>query len=153
MADKFGGIVTGRGHASLTAVAAQLASEEVLAEGLLECAAKPTLAAMQRNLEPHRRHHPSAVDSVGIVGLAGQTPGVVAIAVGAIGDNALESGNVLRAPQGEADKGWILRFLEWGTSRQRASPWARPALDETEPRVVPGLVEFLKRKLANVKVR
>jgi hypothetical protein len=124
--------VTVRKGTSLTTIAAALADEKVHRQILMDAVALPTLELMKQRLEPHRRSHPSAVDSIGIVAPATKV-GFIQVAVGAIGDNALEGGDVLRAPAGGKDEGWKLRFLENGTIKQAATPWARPALDEIEP--------------------
>lgn len=148
-ADKWGGVVTTRGKSSLSAFAVALAEEKVMRDGLMFAAGEPCLESMKSNLERHRRSNPSAVDSLGIVA----TPtkfGVVKLVVGAIGDNALEGGDVLREPQGDKEDGWKLRFLEQGTIKQAATPWARPALDEIEPGIVPKLTEYLQSKVADL---
>lgn len=163
MADKWGGVILGQGKASLSAVAAELADEKTLTEALLYAAAEPVLERMKENLEQHRRSSPSAVDSLAIV-TAPARPGAVRVTVGAVGDFALTSGDPLRRPIGDADQGWILRFLEEGTAPheiktphgirmhpgQPAIPWARPALDAEEPNIGVRLIAFLKARAADI---
>lgn len=135
---------------SLTEMAMRIADESVVREALIECAAKPTLEQMRANLEPHRRHDPSAVDSIGISIGAGEV-GNVRILVGAVGDNALPGTDGMRSPQDGKREGWILRFLEDGTSKQGATPWARPALDAVQAEGVGGrLAAWLATKISEL---
>lgn len=146
-AEKWGGTVTTRGKASLSTFAVALAEEKVMREGLMFAAGEPCLDAMRQNLERHRRSNPSAVESIGIVAPPSKV-GHAKIVVGAIGDYALDGGDVLREPTADKEQGFKLRFLETGTIKQAATPWARPALDEVEPGVVPKLTAYLRGQVA-----
>jgi HK97 gp10 family phage protein len=88
----------------------ELASHEVQVAALT-AVGKPIAEDIQQRLSEHR--------------LSGDTQGDIAVAES---KEAQAAGDVV-VLVGARDRGWILRWLEFGTFRQRATPVIRPAWD------------------------
>lgn len=108
-------------------VAAEGPAQEALMEAL-----EPIKDAMQQNLEPHRRSG-KTIEDVQVRPLDSHEPGVVRAEVG--------------LSAGKRGRSYIGNFLEFGTVKQAAAPWARPALDVEQPGFLSRLAEAWKKKV------
>jgi HK97 gp10 family phage protein len=117
---------------SLRELEEELGAEKLLREGLRQAAAEPLIARMRETIS--RDTGLTAAD-IGAVD-APPTPGMVKIVVGAKG--------------GKGGRGFIAAFLEWGTSRMPARPWARPSYEAEKAHFAPRLTAFLRERMAAV---
>lgn len=110
-------------------------SEEKLARSILREAVKPIEVQIKLNLQPHRVTGLTEED-VRTFDMPTEPGPTVRVAVGA-------SGN-------KRGRGFILRFLELGTSHNRAFPVVRPAIDEHGPAVLSRVTEMYRKVLDSI---
>lgn len=118
---------------ALRQYARDLADEKACRRVLRE-ACRPLLYLVRQNLRPHRKSGLTEAD-VDVYDRPRDLPGVVRVAVG--GSNR----------GGGKGRGFILRFLELGTSHNRAYPVLRPAWDSEEPMIVSRIAAGLRKRL------
>jgi HK97 gp10 family phage protein len=110
----------------------KLLADEELGREVLREALEPMAERMRQNLEPHRRSG-KTIEDVDIMDSESPAPGVAAVAVG--------------LSAGKQGRSYIGRFLEYGTEKQAASPWARPAVDAEEGALVDHIAAAYQKRL------
>lgn len=115
-------------HMDVKQLTAYFDDEKLHREGLIVAVAEPAAALMRRNLAPHRKASPSAVDSV-TVAVAPSRAGFIEVHAGAMGW-----------------RDFVLWFLNYGTRKQRPRPWLEPAADQVRPGIGERLAAFLNGK-------
>ena len=113
-------------------VGSQLSEEHVIREGLHHAAGEPLAAEMKQNIQKLTGR---TAEDIRVVDIPSRAD-VAAIKVG--------------GTRGKGGRGYIGSFLEWGTSKMAARPWARPAYDVVEPGVGARLAAFVRERLASI---
>lgn len=107
-------------------------SDDALGRKVLRAAVFPLMQAIKRNLKYHRVTGLTEID-ISIVDMPDSEPGVVRVAVGGTG--------------GKGGRGYIMTFLENGTSHNKAYPTIRPAWDSERPLLTRRIASELKARL------
>lgn len=107
-------------------------ADEDLAREILTEACEPIAERMRENLAPHHRSGETEAD-IAVMDDESPAPGVAVVAVG--------------LSKGKDGRDFVGRFLEDGTIKQAASPWARPAVDAEAPRHLDRLAEGYRKRL------
>jgi HK97 gp10 family phage protein len=110
----------------------KLLADQELGREVLREALEPMAERMRENLEPHRRSG-KTIEDVDIMDAESPAPGVAAVAVG--------------LSAGKSGRDFVGRFLEFGTEKQAAAPWARPAIDAEEPKLLDGIAGAYQKRL------
>lgn len=119
----------------LRSYADTLADEGACLADLRE-AVEPVAQRMRENLSSHRRTGNTEAD-ITVADVPTDEPNVVKVAVG--------------GTAGKKGRGFVGRFLEFGTSKMPAFPWARPAWDAEKGGIVPRLKAALARRAGTAR--